>query len=86
MTGRGSQFEGDDDVLMRLDISRPHLFSQLVRVVFVTIDGKSLQFVSKQCVGCEMPEHHSTEKVLDAMNLMGVSLESSCSGLHGATM
>ena len=32
--------EGDDDVLMLLDISRAHLHSPLARAVFVTIDGK----------------------------------------------
>ena len=40
MTGPRSQVEGDDDVLMLLDISRAHLHSPLVRAVFVTIDGK----------------------------------------------
>ena len=40
MTGPRSQVEGDDDVLMLLDISRAHLHSQLARAVFVTIDGK----------------------------------------------
>ena len=36
MTGPTSQVEGDDDVLMLLDISPAHLHS----LVFVTIDGK----------------------------------------------
>ena len=40
MTGPRSQVEGDDDVLMMLDISRTHLRSPLARVVFVTINGK----------------------------------------------
>ena len=40
MTGPRSQVEGDDDVLMLLDISRAHLHSPLARAVFVTIDGK----------------------------------------------
>ena len=35
-----SQVEGDDDVLMLLDISRAQLHSPLARAVFVTIDGK----------------------------------------------
>ena len=39
-TGRRSQVEGDDNVLMLLDISRAHLHSPLARVVFVmTING-----------------------------------------------
>ena len=40
MTGPRSQVEGDDDVLLLLDISRSHLHSPLARAVFVTIDGK----------------------------------------------
>ena len=40
MTGPRSQIEGDDDVLMLLDIFRAHLHSPFARVVFVTIDGK----------------------------------------------
>ena len=40
MTGPRSQVAGDDDVLMRLNISRAHLHSPLARAVFVTIDGK----------------------------------------------
>ena len=40
MTGPRSQIEGDDDVLMLLDISRAHLHSPLARAVFVTIDGQ----------------------------------------------
>ena len=40
MTGPRSQVEGDNDVLMLLDISRAHLHSPLARAVFVTIDGK----------------------------------------------
>ena len=40
MTGPRSQVEGDDDVLMLLDISRARLHSLLTRAVFVTIDGK----------------------------------------------
>ena len=40
MTGPRSQVEGDDDVLMLLDISRAQLHSPLARAVFVTIDGK----------------------------------------------
>ena len=40
MTGPRSQVEGDDDLLMLLDISRAHLHSPLARAVFVTIDGQ----------------------------------------------
>ena len=40
MTGPRSQVEGDDDVLMLLDIFRAHLRSTLARAVFVTIGGK----------------------------------------------
>ena len=37
VAGPRSQVEGDDDVLMLLDISRAHLHSPLARVVFVTV-------------------------------------------------
>ena len=39
MSGPRSQIEGDDDVLMLLDISRAHLHSPLARAVFVTVGG-----------------------------------------------
>ena len=41
MTGPKSQVEGDDDVLMLLDISRAHLPSSLARAVCVTLMAKS---------------------------------------------
>ena len=37
MTGPRSQSEGDDDVLMLLNISTAHLHSPLARAVFVTV-------------------------------------------------
>ena len=40
MTGPRPPVEGDDDVLMLLDIFRAHRQSPLARGVFVTIDGK----------------------------------------------
>ena len=40
MTGLASEVQGDDEVLILLDISRAHLHSQLARVLFVTIHGK----------------------------------------------
>ena len=55
MTGSRSQVEGDDDVLMLLDISRAHLHSPLARAV--------------RDAGAAFDR-----KVLDVMNLMGVSL------------
>ena len=71
MTGRRSQVEGNDDVLM-LDISRAHLHSPLARAVFMTIDG------SLQVVVCNVRSERCGAafdgKVLDVMNLMGVSL------------
>ena len=73
MTGPRSQIEGDDDVLLLLDISRAHLHSPLARVVFVTIDGKIYKLLEamygQRDVGATFDR-----KVLDVMNLMGVSL------------
>ena len=40
MTGPRPEGDGDDDVLMLLDICRAHLCSPLARAVFVTVDGK----------------------------------------------
>ena len=39
MTEPRSQFKGDGDVLMVLDLSRAHVHSPLARAVFVTYDG-----------------------------------------------
>ena len=49
---------------MLLDISRAHLHSPLARAVFVTIDGKVYKLLKAMF----------DRKVLDVMNLMGVSL------------
>ena len=40
VTGPSSDVEGDDDVLVLLDVSRAHLHSPLARVVVVTNKGK----------------------------------------------
>ena len=66
MTGPRSQVEGDDDVLMLLDIARAHLHSPLARAVFVTIDGKVYKLLQAM--------YGLSGKVLDVMNLMGVPL------------
>ena len=73
MTGPGSQVEGDDDVLMLLDISRAHLHSPLARAVFVTIDGIVYKLL-KAVYGLRDAGAAFDRKVLDVMNLMGVSL------------
>ena len=73
MTGPKSQVEGDDDVLMLLDISRAHLHSPLARAVFVTIDGKVYKLL-KAMYGLRDAKAAFDRKVLDVMNLMGVSL------------
>ena len=56
MTGPRSQIEGDDDVLMLLGISRAHLHSWPSMA--------KATFCSKQCMDCEMREHHSSERCL----------------------
>ena len=73
MTGPRSQVQGDDDVPMLLDISRTHLHSPLARAVFVTIDGKVYKLL-KAMYGLRDAGASLDRKVLDAMNLMGVSL------------
>ena len=73
MTGPRSQIERDDDVLMLLDIFRAHLHSQLARAVFVTIDGKVYKLLKAMC-GLRDAGAAFDRKVLDVMNLMGVSL------------
>ena len=73
MTGPRSQVEGDDDVLMLLDISRAHLHSPLARAVFVSIDGKVYKLL-KSMYGLRDAGAAFDRKVLDVMNLMGVSL------------
>ena len=71
MTGPRSQVEGDDDVLMSLDISRAHLHSPLARAVFVTIDGEVYKLL-KAVYG--LRDAGAARKVLDVISLMGVSL------------
>ena len=85
MTGPRSQVEGDDDVLMLLDISRAHLHSPLARAVFVTIDGKVYKLL-KAMYGLRYARAAFDRKVLDVMNLMGVSLGKSsiCVGYRKA--
>ena len=73
MTGPRSQVDGDDEVLMLLDISRAHLHSPLARAVFVTIDGKVHKLL-KAVYGLRDAGAAFDRKVLDVMNLMGVSL------------
>ena len=74
MKGPRSQAEGDDDVLMLLDISRAHLHSPLARAVFVTIGGKVYKLL-KAMNGLRDAGAAFDRKVLDVMNLMGVSLD-----------
>ena len=73
MTGPRSQVEVDDDVLMLLDISRAHLHLPLARVVFVTIIGKVYKLL-KAMYGLRHAGASFDRKVLDVMNLIGVSL------------
>ena len=73
MTGPRSQVEGDDDVLTLLDTSRAHPHSPLARAVFVTIDGKVYKLL-KAMYGLRDAGGAFDRKVLDVMNLMGVSL------------
>ena len=73
MTGPRLQVDGDDQVLMLLDISRAHLHSSLARAVFVTIGGKVYKLL-KARYGLRDAGAAFDRKVLDVMNLMGVSL------------
>ena len=73
MTGPRSQVEGDDEVLMLLDISRAHLHSPLAKAVLVTIDGTVYKLL-KAMYGLRDAGAAFDRKVLDVMNLMGVSL------------
>ena len=58
---------------MLLDISRAHLHSLLARVVFVTINGKVYESLKAMC-GLRDAGASFDRKVLDVMNLVGVSL------------
>ena len=73
MTGPRSQVDGDDEVLMLLDISRAHLHSPLSRAVFVTIGGKVCKLL-KAMYGLRDAGATFDRQVLDVMNFMGVSL------------
>ena len=73
MTGLRSQVEGDDDELVLLDTSRAHLHSQLASAVFVTIDDKVYKLL-KAMNGLRGAGAAFDGKVLDVLNLMGVSL------------
>ena len=73
MTGPRSEVEGDDDVLMLSDNSRAHLHSPLARVVFVTIKSKVYKLLKAMC-GLRDARASFDRKVLEVMNLMGVSL------------
>ena len=85
MTRPRSHVEGDDDVPMLLDISRAHLHSPVARVVLVTIDGKVYKLL-KAMYGLRDSGAWFDRKVLDVVNLMGVSLGkfSTCVGLRNA--
>ena len=72
VTGPRSQVEGDDDVLMLLDISRAHLHSPVARGVFVTINGKVYK-LHEAMYGLRDAGGAFDRRVLDVMNLMGVS-------------
>ena len=69
MTGPRSEVERDDDVLMPLDFPD----SPLARVVHVTIHGTVIKLL-KAAYGLRDAGASFDRKVLDAMNLMGVSL------------
>ena len=58
---------------MLLDISRAHLHSPLARAVFVTTDGKVYKLL-KAMYGLRDAGAAFDRKVLDVMNLMGLSL------------
>ena len=58
---------------MLLDISRAHLHSPLARAAFVTINGKVYKLL-KAMYGLRGAGAAFDRKVLDVMNLMGVSL------------
>ena len=73
MTGPKSQVEGGDDVLMLPDISSAHLHSPHAKAVFVTIDGKVYK-LWKAVYGLRDAGVVFDRKVLNVMNLMGVSL------------
>ena len=60
-------------MLMPLDMSRALLHSPLARAVFVTIDGKVNKML-KAMYGLRDAGAAFGRKVLDVMNLMGVSL------------
>ena len=60
-------------MLVLLDISRAHLHSPLPRAVFVTIDGKVYKLL-KAMYRLTDAGAAFDGKVLDVMNLMGVSL------------
>ena len=60
-------------MLMLLDISRAHLHSPHARAVFVTIDGRVYKLL-KAMYGRRDARAAFDRKVLDVMNLMGVSL------------
>ena len=68
-----SQVEGHDGVLMLLDVSRAHLHSPLARAVLLTIDGKVYKLL-KAMYGLRAAGAACDRKVLDVMNLTGVSL------------
>ena len=72
MTVPRSQVE-DDDVLMLLDISRAHLQSPLARAVFMTLEGKVYKMLNAMN-GLRDAGAAFDRKVLDVMNLIGVSL------------
>ena len=74
MTSPWSQVEGDDDVVMLLDISRAHLHPPLPRVVFVTIDGKVYKLVKA------MYELRDAGASFDTMLLLCDELDGSVSG------
>ena len=64
-------------MLMLLDISRTHLHSPFARAVFVTIEGKVYKLL--KAMYCLRDAGAAFDrKVLDVMNLMGVSLGKFC--------
>ena len=71
--------------MMRFRCCWAHLHSPLVRAVFVTIDGKVYKLV-KAMYGLRDAGAAFDRKVLDVMNLMGVSLVkfSICGGYRKA--
>ena len=84
MTGARPENASDEVVMMLLDISRAHLHSPLLRVVFVIIDGQVYRLL-KALYGLRDAGASFDRKVLEVMAAMGVQLGkfSICVGHRG---